>query len=123
MSARKRAYVVFDHEHDADVLQLLETQSRNPDSPFDVVDHSTGDVEAARALIRAADVVVVLCGEHTGTDPNVNAELRIAQEAGIPYFLLRGRFEIWVKPEASLPIEKTYGWTWPHLKTLIGGGR
>ncbi|MEA2661363.1 MAG: hypothetical protein QOH08_935 [Chloroflexota bacterium] len=122
-AARKRAYVVFDVEHDADVVDLLVTQSRNPDSPFEVVDRSTGDPEAARARIRAADVAVVLCGEYTGTDEGVNAELRILQEEAIPYFLLRGRFEIWAKPEAARPTEKTYGWTWPHLKTLIGGGR
>jgi hypothetical protein len=125
--ARKRAYIVFDHENDDDVRELLMTQSRNADSPFEVVDWTAKDARApgeeARAGIRAADVVVVLCGEHAVTAPAVNDELRIAQEEAIPYFLLRGRFEIWTKPEATRPEEKTYGWTWPHLKTLINGGR
>ena len=53
----------------------------------------------------------------------VSAELRIAQEENIPYFLLQGRSDGGTKPTAAKDSDKIYKWTWDNLKLLIGGSR
>jgi hypothetical protein len=70
------------------------------------------------------DLVVVLCGEHTHEATGVSAELTIAQEKKKPYFLLWGRTgKTCTKPKSALTTDKIYEWTWPGLKSLIGGAR
>jgi hypothetical protein len=70
------------------------------------------------------DVVCVICGEHTDTATGVSAELKIAQEEKIPYFLLKGYSEkTCKKPKAAKDTDKIYAWTWENLKKLVGGGR
>ncbi len=72
-------------------------QAKLKDSPFEITDMSIKEKidcnwkENARRRIKGCDVVVVLCGEHTDTATGVTAELTIAQEEKIPYFLLKGR--------------------------------
>jgi hypothetical protein len=109
---------------------LLVGQSRLEDSPFDLVDYSlkeplTGDwKEKVRTRIKSVDIVAVLCGEHTHTATGVSAELKIAQEENVPYFLLKGYSEkTCTKPTAAKSTDKIYSWTWPNLKLLIGGSR
>ena len=58
--------------------------------------------ENARRRIRGCDVVVVLCGEHTDTASGVAAELAIAQEESVPYFLLRGHPDCSAQSELGL---------------------
>ncbi|MBU1784797.1 MAG: TIR domain-containing protein, partial [Candidatus Omnitrophica bacterium] len=49
----------------------------------------TGDWKGkVRRRMSNIDVVIVLCGEYTHTASGVTAEVIIAQEKGIPYFLL-----------------------------------
>src|SRR5690606_22616821 len=100
------------------------------DSPFELADWSikeplTGDwKEKARVRIRSVDQVIVICGEHTDTATGVSAELTIAQEENIPYFLLWGRSgKTCRKPKAAKATDKVYEWTWANLKSLIGGAR
>jgi len=77
-----------------------------------------------RARIKRCDLVAVICGEHTDTATGVSAELRIAQDEEIPYFLLHGRKDkTCKKPTSAKSTDKIYNWTWDNLKTLIGGGR
>ncbi|MGH3971578.1 MAG: TIR domain-containing protein, partial [Mycobacterium sp.] len=78
-------FISFDYDHDLDVKNLLVLQAKNPDSPFEIIDWSIKEASAdwkakARQRIRASDVVVVLCGEHTDTAVGVAAELSITQE-------------------------------------------
>jgi len=105
-------------------------QSKNADSPFEIADRSikeavTGDWKVkARQRIRAVDVVAVICGKHTDTATGVAAEVSIAQEERIPYFLLAGRAKgTNKKPTSAKSTDKLYKWTWDNLKTLIRGGR
>ena len=65
----------------------------------------------------------VLCGEYTDTALGVNAEVKITQELGKPYFLLAGRPNKSKKPSAAKSTDKLYTWTWDILKKLIGGAR
>lgn len=80
--------------------------------------------DKARTRIRSVDVVAVICGEYTNTATGVSAEVEIAREETVPYFLLKGYSQkTCVKPVAALPTDSIYKWTWDNLKTLIGGGR
>jgi hypothetical protein len=66
----------------------------------------------------------VICGEHTDTATGVSAELKIAQEEGVTYFLLQGYADkTCKKPKAAKDSDKMYKWTWDNLKKLVGGGR
>lgn len=69
-------------------------------------------------------MVIVICGKSTNSATGVSAELRIAQDEDVPYFLLWGRSdEPCVKPIAAKDTDKIYKWTWDNLKLLIGGAR
>lgn len=119
----------FDYDHDSDLKTLLIGQSKNPDSPFSIVDWSIKDASAqwkseARRRIRSCSVVIVICGKHTDTAAGVAHEVSIAQEESKPYFLLAGRADGGNrKPTTALSTDKVYNWTWPNLKVLVGGGR
>lgn len=124
----QRAFISFDYDNDARLKDLLVGQSRNLDSPFDIADWSiktaspTWKIEARRR-IRAAGLVIVLCGRNTASAVGVREELRIAQEESIPYFLLAGYKDGSVKPTTAKASDKLYTWTWDNLKALVKGSR
>ena len=128
--AKKKVFISFDYDNDAILKTFLVGQAKNPDSPFELADWSIKEAisedwkKKARIRIRSLDIVVVLCGQKTNTAAGVSAEVTIAQEEGIPYFLLKGYSDkTCVKPNAAKSGDKIYDWTWPNLKALIGGGR
>lgn len=127
---KKRVFVSFDYDHDESLKNLLVGQAKNPDSPFAIFDMSIKEAisddwkKSARTRIKGCDVVIVICGEHTHTATGVSAELKIAQEENVKYFLLRGYSNKNCRKPISAKIWDTiYDWTWPNLKHLIGGGR
>lgn len=127
---KTRVFISFDYDYDVDLKNLLIGQSRNDDSPFEISDWSikeaiSGDWKAeARERIVRSDVVAVICGEHTDIATGVSAEIRIAQDEDVDYFLLQGRSgKSCKKPKAAKPEDKLYRWTWDNLKVLVGGGR
>jgi len=125
---RKSAFISFDYDHDLDLKNLLVGQSRNSDSPFDIKDMSIKEAISsnwkayARKRIKACDVVIVICGQHTNTATGVSAEIQIAREESVPYFLLKGRSGVVYRPTVA-PYDKVYDWTWDNLKNLINGYR
>lgn len=125
----KRVFVSFDYDYDKALKDFLIGQAKNPDSPFEVHDWSIKEASPdwkvkARSRIRASDVVIVICGEHTHQAVGVAIELQIAQEEGIAYFLLNGyNGQTGKKPTTAKAGDKLYKWMWPNLKTLVGGGR
>jgi len=126
----QRIFISFDYGHDDDLRVLLVGQAKNPDSPFGLADWSvkeplTGDWKTkVRTRIRSVNQMIVMCGEYTHTAAGVSAELAIAQEENMPYFLLHGRHgKTCRKPQAARGTDKIYDWTWPNLKNLIGGAR
>ena len=128
--AKKRVFISFDYDYDKFLKAALVEQAANQDSPFELADHSikeplSGDwKEKEKARIKKTDLMIVICGENTHTATGVSAELKIAQEHEIPYFLLKGYSDkICLKPTAALSTNKIYSWTWDNLKTLVGGGR
>ena len=128
--AKKRAFISFDYDHDANAKLMLAGQAKHPDTPFDfadgsVQDHLSGDwKEKVRRRMDNVDVVIVLCGQFTHLANGVAAELSIAREKGKPYFLLAAYSDkTCTKPTTAQPSDKVYNWTWDNLKVLIGGGR
>lgn len=128
--SKKRVFVSFDYDHDETLKTFLVGQAKNPDSPFSITDMSikepisSGWKDNAKRRIKGCDVVIVICGLHTNTAAGVSAELKIAQEESVPYFLLNGYSDTTgVKPTAAKSSDIIYKWTWENLKILIGGGR
>ena len=73
-----------------------------------------------RRRVRAADEIIVICGEHTASSERMNAELRIAQEEHKPYLLLWGRRErMCSMPVAVKRTASMYSWTRETLAHLI----
>jgi len=127
---KTRTFISFDYDHDSDLKTLLLGQAKNEDSPFNITDMSIKEAinedwkKKARTRIKGCDVVVVVCGEYTDSAAGVSAELKIAQEENVDYFLLKGRSDkTCVKPKAAKGSDKIYKWTWENLKLLIGGSR
>ncbi|MFJ6024341.1 TIR domain-containing protein [Brevundimonas sp. NPDC092305] len=128
--AKTKVFISFDYDHDETLKVFLVGQARNSDSPFELADWSIKEhidenwKAKARTRIKAVDVVCVICGEHTNTAAGVSAELRIAQDEGVPYFLLNGYSgKTCIKPIAAKAEDQIYNWTWDNLKILVGGGR
>jgi hypothetical protein len=126
----KRTYICFDFDHDQDLKNLLAGQAKHPDTPFEIVDMSIKEAiskdwkDKARTRIKGCDVVTVICGEHTDSATGVAAELTIAKDEDIAYFLLYGRADkTCVKPTSANSSDKMYNWTWDNLKKLINGAR
>ena len=124
----KRAFISFDFDHDDDLRNALVGQAKYPNSPFEIVDasvrkHLRGDWEKqVRKRIERADLVIVMCGEHTHEAEGVSIELRIAQEEGVDYFLLRGhRDRMCTKPATARSDDEMHEWTWDNLRKLIEG--
>ncbi len=128
--SKKRVFISFDYDHDSSLKMLLVGQSKNEDSPFELADWSIKEhiddnwKAKARSRIKAVDAVCVICGEYTASATGVSAELRIAKEENIPYFLLSGYSNKQCqKPTAASLNDKLYKWTWSNLKLLINGNR
>ena len=127
---KKRAFISFDYDHDSGAKTMLAGQAKLSDSPFDFKDnsvtyHLSGDwKQKVRDRMDNVDVVIVLCGAHTHLASGVAAELAIAQEKEKPYFLLAAYSDkTCTKPTSARHGDKIYAWTWPNLKSLIGGAR
>ena len=124
----KRAFISFDFDHDDDLRNALVGQAKYPNSPFEIVDasvrrHLRGDWERqVRRRIGIADLVIVMCGEHTHQAEGVAIEVKIAQEEGVEYFLLRGHSDrVCTKPTSARSDDEMHEWTWDNLRKLIEG--
>ena len=128
--AKVSVFISFDYDHDSDLKILLAGQAKHDDSPFDIRDLSLKEPlvgnwkEKIRPRIRNVEQMIVVCGENTGSATGVSAEVEIAQEIGVPYFLLWGRNgKTCQKPSSAKITDKIYEWTWDNLKKLIAGQR
>lgn len=128
--AKQRVFISFDYDNDEDIKKMLVGQSKLDDSPFEFKDNSvkaplTGDwEEKVKRRLGNCDQMIVLCGNKTHTAKGVTAELKLAQELKLPYFLLWGRAKgHCTKPTSAKANDSIYEWTWPTLKSLIKGDR
>lgn len=122
---KKRVFVSFDFDHDKTLKDFIVGQSKLPDSPFDVADHSLKEAQPqrdweskARAAISRSEVVIVMLGSRTRWAPGVLKEVKMAQELSKPRFQIvgyRDGSEDWAVPGAG----RTYRWNWTNLKALL----
>ena len=124
----ERVFISFDYDHDSNLKDLLIGQSKNGNSPFEIADWSVKEElsgnwkEKVRKKMRQVDVVAVICGKHTDTASGVAAEIKIAQEEGIRYFLLAGHSNGGnKKPKSAKASDSICKWEWAKLKELICG--
>lgn len=121
-----KAFISFDYDNDKEVKNNIIGQSKQPDSPFEIVDLSIEEAvdekwkEHARKQIRKSDVVIFICGRVTDQAKGVSAEMSITTEEKKPYILLRGRRKGEVKkPKGALSTDEVHPWTWKNLNRLI----
>lgn len=122
-----RVFVSFDERYDQDLYALLVEQSRRAGSTFEVVHDGSAAMQSKgwsnhpRASIRAADEVVVLCGEHTHDSLRVALELEITREENKPYLLVWGRREcMCTRPDTAFSGDGMYSWTRDVLESQMG---
>ena len=122
----KSVFISFDYDHDKDLRGNLVAHAEDPESPFRITDESVREPidenwrKEVRDRIRRADLVFVICGEHTHDAAGVAAEIGIAREVGTPYFLLEGRrTRTCKKPKNVLASDEIHTWTWENLGKLI----
>ena len=120
-------YISFDIHHDRELYERLLDQSGT--AGFTVSNRSEGAFAAEiwdsrlRRRIRDADQMIVICGQHSDASQYMSDEIRIAQEEGIPYFLLWGRREVMcTKPAGAKNAEGMYNWTPANLQDQIAIG-
>lgn len=123
--SKRRVFVSFDYDNDLALKNLIIGQSRLPDSPFAVADHSLKEsapqalweIKARRAISRS-EIVLVMLGKRTRYAPGVLKEIRMAKALGKPTIQIigyRGGTIAWRIPGAG----RVYHWSWPNLKKLL----
>jgi len=120
---RTKVFVSFDFDHDHDLKGSLVAQSKDPASPFRLIDFSLVESEPqpewlsrAKSAIARCDVFVVILGLNTHQAPGVRKEVQIAKD------LRKRRFQL--KPQGTNPTPvkdagPVVNWTWNKLKTLL----
>jgi hypothetical protein len=122
---KTRVFISFDYDHDQGLKNLLVGQSRHERSPFFIEDHSIkqetkGWKTDARKRIQRSDLVIVICGHQTHSAVGVAAEIKIAREENVPFYLLRGHKSGWTRRPrgTSLLWDTIHPWTWDNLQAL-----
>ena len=99
-------------------------QSKNADSPFNVVNWSlkesapqrTWEVQA-RARIKRSDIVIVMVGAQTYRAPGVLKEVKMAREEGVPIVQIIGYRDS--NPARVPDAGRLYRWDWDNLTKLL----
>lgn len=122
--SKKCVFVSFDFDNDKVLKDFIIGQSRNPDSPFEVIDQSLKEAapmatweEKARNAIRRSDIVLVMVGANTYRAPGVLEEVKMAREEGIKIVQIIG-----YKDGNYTPVPNAgtlYAWNWDNLKRLL----
>ncbi len=123
--AKKKVFVSFDFDNDKALKDFIIGQAKNPDSPFEVSDHSLKEaapekdwVEKARRAISRSDILIVMLGPKTKKASGVLKEVKIANELKKKKFQIIGYkigTEDWRVPDAG----RVYRWNWENLKKLL----
>ena len=123
--AKKKVFVSFDFDNDKALKDFIIGQAKNPDSPFEVSDHSLKEaapekdwVEKARRAISRSDIFIVILGSKTKKASGVLKEVKIANELKKNKFQIIGYkdgTEDWRVPDAG----RVYRWNWENLKKLL----
>ena len=129
---KKRAFISFDYEHDEQLKNALNAQSKNPDSPFYFEDWSVKEPfpqntwrSDVRTKIKQCSFMIVIIGVHTHKASGVLTEIRIANEENLPCFGIYGQRVTFYQNGRyciNVPqgLDKRYiEWTWPNITAAI----
>ena len=121
---KTRVFVSFDFDHDRRLKDFIIGQSRLPDSPFEIADHSLKEAaperhweDKANRAIRRAEIVLVMVGPHTHRASGVLKEVAMARRAGKRIVQIIG-----YKHGAYTPVPgagRLYAWNWENLKNIL----
>ena len=124
MATKKKVFVSFDFDNDKTLKDFLIGQSKNPDSPFEVLDGSLKEAapqkeweDRAKAKIQAADMVVVMVGQQTYKAPGVLKEIKMANDQKKKIFQIKGYNDKNCPRVENAGIY--YDWNWDNLKKLF----
>lgn len=123
--AKKRVFVSFDFDNDRKLKEFIIGQSRLPDSPFEVIDHSLKEAAPeqswetkAESAIRRSQIVLVMVGPKTHRAPGVLKEVAMARRNRIPIVQVIGYRN--GNYTAVQNAGRLYLWNWDNLKKLLG---
>ncbi len=123
--AKTKVFVSFDFDNDKALKDFIIEQANNPDSPFEISDHSLKEaaperdwLEKASRAIGRSDVFLIMLGSKTKSAPGVLKELNVAIEKGTKKFQIIGYkngSEDWAVQGGG----RVYRWNWENLKNLL----
>lgn len=121
---KKRVFISFDFDNDRTLKEFIIAQSKNADSPFEVIDHSLREAAPerdwktkARAAISRSEIVLVMVGPKTHRAAGVLAEVQMARDLGKRIVQVIGYRDgnYTAVPNAG----RLYRWNWPNLKMIL----
>jgi hypothetical protein len=122
--AKKRVFVSFDFDNDKVLKEFLIGQSKLPDSPFEVIDHSLKEAapekdweDKARRAIKRSEIVIVMVGPSTYRASGVLKEVKIAREEEVRIIQVIGYKD--GNYTAVANAGRLYSWNWENLKNLL----
>ena len=122
--AKKKVFISFEYENDRSLKDLLIGQSLNPETPFEVIDHSLHEAapekeweEKAQKKIKSADIVIVILGHRTHVAPGVLREVKMARAFHKKIVQLIGYKE--GKYQRVPGAGVLYRWSWDNLKKIL----
>lgn len=121
---KTKVFVSFDFHHDRRLKTLIINQAKDPRSNFDIIDTSLVEAapeklweKKAEALIRKADIVLVITGEYTLSAQGVLKEIDIAKQYDKKIVQILG-----YQNKHCRPIKRAgrvYKWNWENLSKLL----
>lgn len=122
--AKKRVFVSFDFDNDKVLKDFIIGQSKLPDSPFEVIDHSLKEAaperdweEKARRAINRSEVLLVMVGPSTYRASGVLKEVKMARDQDIKTVQIIGYKDGNYTPVPNAG--RLYSWNWENLKNLL----
>jgi hypothetical protein len=122
--AKKPVFVSFDFDNDKVLKDFIVGQSKHPDSPFEVIDHSlkeaapqTDWADKARRAIMRSEIVLVMVGPQTHKAPGVLQEIAMARKMMKKIVQIIGYKDgnYTAVPNAG----RLYAWNWDNLKAIL----
>lgn len=122
--AKNRVFVSFDYDNDRVLKDFIIGQSKNDDSPFEIIDHSLKEAaperdweKKAAAAISRAEIVLVMVGAKTHRAQGVLKEVAMARKAGVKTVQIIGYKDGDYTPVPNAG--RLYAWNWDNLKKLL----
>lgn len=116
-------YVSFDYDNNKVLKEFVIGQSKLPDSPFSVTDHSikeavSGDwVADAEKRIKRSDVVLVMVGSKSHSAQGVLKEVELGRKHSKKIVQVIGYKDADPKPVPNAG--RLYRWSWDNMKSIL----